>query len=77
MFHNPLTITKVIGGIERILGIASQVVPLYKRVSPTISSVHNIIKQIPLKKVTPSKKVIETKQIKKENQIINSPKFFQ
>ena len=77
MFHNPLTITKVIGGIERVLGIASQVVPLYQKVSPTISSIHNVIKQMPLKKITTPKKEIERKPIKKENQIINSPKFFQ
>mgnify|MGYP003304978894 CR=1 FL=1 len=69
MFHNPLIITKIINGIERILGIASQIVPIYQKVSPTISNAHSIIKKIPKININTNK--VTNKEIKKKKNLKN------
>ena len=43
MFTNGLSLTKILGGISKSLTIAEQIIPIYQKISPTISNLRNIV----------------------------------
>jgi len=71
-----LSLTKVLGGISRVLGIANQAIPIYKEVKPMISNARKVMSvlkefnQTPVKntsntitKANTTKKEVETTSI--------------
>lgn len=77
MYNSSLSLAKIINGVQRILGITSQIVPLYNKVKPTIQNASSIIKQLPIKKIiTNPVSHNNAIPIKKEKKNINSPQFF-
>lgn len=75
MNNGLISIPNIINGIQRILGVASQIVPLYKKVKPVINNAKSIINVIPAKY---NKKEVqnEVNNLKKEKKPFNSPQFF-
>ena len=77
MYNNSLSLTKVISGVQRILGVTSQIVPLYNKVKPTIDNAKSIINNIPIKSMVYKKKAKSSDNPKKnEKKTFNSPQFF-
>ena len=56
-----LTLSKVISGISKTLGIANQVIPLYREAKPMIQNARSIMGVLKTMSKTPSK-IIETKE---------------
>ena len=89
---NTLTLTRVLGGISKGLGILNQAIPLYKEIKPMIGSARKVMNALQDLKTIPniitneinkdstksdSKKTIDV--IPKEKQIVSQsvPVFFQ
>ncbi len=79
-----LTLTKVLGGLSKTLGIANQVIPLYREAKPMIKNARTILAVLkdmnkPVNKTIVNK---QNKEIKKETistisvNRANSPSFF-
>ena len=43
MFNSGLSLTKILGGISKSLTIAEQIIPIYQKISPSISNLRSIV----------------------------------
>lgn len=86
MVSSGLSITKVLGGISKVLGVANQAIPLYKEIKPMVSNarkIMDVLKEFNSTTNTPKKstpKIIETKakeKIVKTEVLQSKPVFFQ
>lgn len=86
VYGTGLTVTKVLGGLSKALGIANQAIPLYQQIKPMVGNarkVMSVLKEFntPVKE-TPAKKAIISQAKEKEviEKTITSPShpvFFQ
>lgn len=69
--NNSLSLTKLIGGLSKILGIANQVIPLYKQAKPMLNKSFTFLSNVTdnINKISN-----QQKQLKENN---NKPIFFQ
>ena len=68
--NNGLSLSKIIGGISKLLGIANQVIPIYKQAKPMLNKSFNF-----LSNVTDNINKITAPQ--SNNKKKNNPIFFQ
>ena len=73
MFTNGLSITKILGGISKSLSIAEQIIPIYQKISPSISNLRNIVSNFKINKNTNNIKQIKTIT---NNSNSHNPTFF-
>ena len=75
MFTNGLSLTKILGGISKSLTIAEQIIPIYQKISPSISNLRNIVSNF---KINNNIKNNTVKQIKTitNNSNSHNPTFF-
>ena len=79
-----LTLTKVLGGISKTLGIANQVIPLYREAKPMIKNARTILSVLKDMNKPVNNKPSKTKQIRETKKdtssisvkTVNSPSFF-
>lgn len=80
-----LSLTKVLGGISRVLGIANQAIPIYKEIRPMISNARKVMSVLKEFNATPTKNTSNTitnigtqKKEVETTSVINSatPTFF-
>ena len=74
MFTKGLSLTKILGGISKSLTIAEQIIPIYQKISPSISNLRNIISNFKVSNNNDS----NLKQIKTitNNSNSHNPTFF-
>jgi len=61
-FGNTFSFSKLIGGFSKTLGLANQIIPLYKEAKPMIENAKNAISFIKDLGNTTTSKVIEAKE---------------
>ena len=77
MFTKGLSLTKILGGISKSLTIAEQIIPIYQKISPSISNLRNIVTNFKTNKTSNFNKV-PLSQIKTitNNSNSHNPTFF-
>ena len=74
------TFGKILSGVNRTLGIANQVIPLYQQTKPLFrnaKTAYNILKnRRPIKNITKSGEEVNGSLVQEKKTINNSPKFF-
>ncbi len=79
-----LTLTRVLGGISKTLGIANQVIPLYREAKPMIRNARTILAVLKdMNKPSTKTNTVKNTPVKKETtfnskpiKVVNSPSFF-
>jgi hypothetical protein len=72
MFNSGLSLTKILGGISKSLTIAEQIIPIYQKISPSISNLRSIVSNF---KINNNNNVKQIKTIT-NNSNSHNPTFF-
>ena len=75
MFTSGLSLTKILGGISKSLTIAEQIIPIYQKISPSISNLRNIVSNFKLNNNINSNNIKQIKTIT-NNSNSHNPTFF-
>ena len=75
MFTSGLSLTKILGGISKSLTIAEQIIPIYQKISPSISNLRNIVSNFKINNNINNNTVKKIKTIT-NNSNSHNPTFF-
>ncbi len=73
MFNSGLSLTKILGGISKSLTIAEQIIPIYQKISPSISNLRSIVSNFKINNNNNNVKQIKTIT---NNSNSHNPTFF-